>query len=210
MRFNPDAHRRRSIRLGGYDYSRPGAYFVTVCAHGRECRLGEIAGGEVRLNDAGEMVQRTWEELPSKYPGVEIDSFVVMPNHVHGIIVLTDPVGAGPRARPACPGLPARPVEGRPRGASPTRFSLADVVHRFKSLTTARYRSGVARLGWPPFPARLWQRNYYDRIIRGEEELAKIREYIAANPVQWAEDENHPGNVSHPQGRISYSPRGIV
>lgn len=194
MKFNPDAHRRRSMRLKGWDYSRPGGYFVTICTQGRECRLGKIAGGKMRLSDAGEMVRWTWEELPSKYPGVEIDAFVVMPNHVHGIIVLTDAVGAGPRARP---GPHTRPVEGRPQGAAPTRFSLPDVVHRFKSLTTARYRSGVARLGWPPFSARFWQRNYYEHILRGEAEMDRAREYVLCNPLKWTEDENHPMNVEN-------------
>ncbi|MBI3126613.1 MAG: hypothetical protein HYZ11_03310 [Candidatus Tectomicrobia bacterium] len=115
MKFNPDAHRRRSVRLKGWDYASRGAYFVTVCVQGRECRLGEIAGGKMRLSEAGAMVQRTWEELPSKYPGMEIDAFVVMPNHIHGIIVLIDPVGAGPRACPgprARPGIHARPEQG--------------------------------------------------------------------------------------------------
>jgi len=106
MRFDPDKHHRRSIRLRGYDYTRAGAYFVTICTQNRECLFGNIVEGEIWLNDAGHMVQSVWNELSQHYPGVDVDAFVVMPNHIHGIIVLMDDdivVGAGPRARPIGP-----------------------------------------------------------------------------------------------------------
>ncbi len=90
MKYNPDIHHRRSIRLKGYDYSQAGAYFVTVCAKDRACLFGKVVDGWMRLNDAGRIVQATWDGLPFHYGGVEIDEFVVMPNHVHGIILLTD------------------------------------------------------------------------------------------------------------------------
>lgn len=88
--FDPDKHHRRSIRLPGYDYSRAGAYFVTICAQDRACLFGDIADGVMRLNDAGRVVERCWHEIPIHFPHVELDEFVIMPNHVHGIIVIVE------------------------------------------------------------------------------------------------------------------------
>ncbi|HPN32919.1 MAG TPA: hypothetical protein PK843_00255 [bacterium] len=97
MTYDPNKHHRRSIRLKGYDYSQAGAYFVTICTQNRQCLFGDVTDGEMRLNAAGQMVQSVWDELPLFYPGVDIDEFVVLPNHVHGIVIL---VGAAPRGRP--------------------------------------------------------------------------------------------------------------
>jgi REP element-mobilizing transposase RayT len=197
MNYDSTKHHRRAIRLPAYDYAQAGAYFVTVCTQNRECAFGEVVDGEMVLNEPGRMVETVWRELPQHYPGVEVDTLVVMPNHVHGIIMLVgagpgptslpDVVGAGPRA---CPD------PGQPQGVAPTgMMSLPDVVHRFKSLTTARYRRGVLQDRWLPFPGRLWQRNYYEHVIRNEEELDAIRQYIADNPLRWAEDRENPHNV---------------
>jgi REP element-mobilizing transposase RayT len=194
MRFDSDKRHRRSIRLPGYDYAQIGAYFVTIVTQGRVCLLGEVVNGETRLNDAGRIIQAAWDKLPDHYPGVECDEFIVMPNHVHGIIVLVDDsdsgidVGAGPRA---CPGKAKPQKSGQPQGVAPT-MSLADVVHRFKTLTTKRYIDGVKASDWTPFAGRLWQRNYYEHVIRGENELNRIREYIRNNPLQWAMDRENP------------------
>lgn len=95
MKYSPDIHHRRSVRLRGYDYSQAGAYFVTICTQNRECLFGDIVDREMRLNDAGEMVQMVWDEIPANYPGVNIDQIVIMPNHIHGIVVT---VGAAPVA----------------------------------------------------------------------------------------------------------------
>ena len=114
MTYNPDIHHRRSIRLRGYDYSRAGAYFVTICTQNRECLFGEIKNGEMVLNGAGRMVQIVWDEMRGNYPGVETDDFIVMPNHIHGIIVL---VGAGPCA---CPDTGQPQNDGQPQGVAPT------------------------------------------------------------------------------------------
>jgi len=194
MACNPDRHRRRSIRLKGYDYSRAGAYFVTVCTQNRECLFGEVVGMEMVLNGAGRMVQTVWEDMGVYYSGVKTDEFVVMPNHVHGIIVL---VGATPRGRPdslnrtdAGDGIHS----GQAQGPAPT-LSAPDVVHRFKTLTTKRYADGVKQSGWPTFSGRLWQRNYYEHIIRDEASLDRIREYIVNNPAQWALDWENPNFV---------------
>src|SRR3990170_4846715 len=187
MTYDPARDHRRSIRLPAYDYAEAGAYFVTICTQNRECVFGEVVQGRMISNGPGQMVESVWHQLPQHYPGVEVDAFVVMPNHVHGIIILA---GAGPRA---CPDDPGRPQgEGQPQGVAPTKsLSLPHVVHRFKSLTTARYRIGVLQNGWRPFPGRLWQRNYHEHIIRNEEELNHIRQYIIDNPSHWERDEEN-------------------
>ncbi len=194
MKYNPEVHHRRSIRLKDYDYAQAGAYFITICTQGRECLFGEIKDGKMELNPVGRMVQTVWEKLPEHYPGVDIDEFIVMPNHVHGNILLTEIVGAGPRACPAprteqSQNKDGRPLlkTGRPQGAAPT-LALGDVVYRFKSLTTTRYREGVQKNNWLPFPGRLWQRNYYEHIIRDEDSLNKIRDYVVHNPLRWEFD----------------------
>jgi len=183
--------RRASMRLPGYDYSRPGAYFVTVCAQSRACLFGRIAGQEASVNAAGLMVSLVWKDIPVFYPGVGVDSLVVMPNHVHGILLLhgDDRVGSG-----------------QPRGVAPTgsgqgdnmirRMSVGDVVHRFKTMTTRRYVDGVRQLGWPAFAARLWQRNYYEHAIRNDVDMDRVRRYIEENPARWAFDHENPDSHS--------------
>jgi REP element-mobilizing transposase RayT len=362
MPHDPERHHRRSIRLEGYDYRTPGLYVVTICIQHRRPLLGEIIDGEVRPAPAADMVQTTWNEIPWAYPGVEIDAFVVMPNHIHGIIYLLpgdiefDPdstwgaghaghrqaqrpaptgnpiagVGADPRVCPSprnpgpdlgtmppvdanqgarigepgqtqgsaptgnrahagnpshtransgnpprvgadpgvCPSSDnARFDHGDPRaqgngqtqgqgqtqgsaptgnpnadpenpatgvgadpcvcpsppnpnvdpgntpnadatpkgddagghrqteeGDGPPRLSVSDVVKRFKSLTTHRYGVGVRTLDWEPYRGRLWQRNYYETIVRTETDLERFRRYIEENPIRWANDRHNPNN----------------
>ena len=190
MTFNPDIHRRRSIRLQGYDYSQAGAYFITICTQNRECMFGEIVDGKMALNHAGNMIQTVWDEIPFHYAGIEIDEFIVMPNHIHGIITIVV-VGATPRG---CPGVGQE--NGQAQGPAPTggtgntgTLSLGDMVHRFKTMTTKRYADGVKQSGWQSFPGKLWQRNYWEHIVRNEMELNRIREYIHTNPTQWESDQ---------------------
>ncbi len=194
VKFNPKAHHRRSIRLKGYDYSRVGAYFVTICAQNKLCLFGDIVDGRMVLNNGGRMVQTVWDELPKYYPSIETDTFQIMPNHIHGIIVI---VGASPCACPdPRPGTnDGQPrVIGQPRGVAPT-LSLPDVVHRFKTMTTKRYADGAKKNGWPPFPRKLWQRNYYEHIIRNESDLNLTRKYIIENPKKWEFDRENPNSV---------------
>ncbi len=194
MGYDPRVRHRRSIRLAGFDYSQSAAYFVTVCAQGRGSLFGTVVDGTMQPNDAGRMIQAAWDGLPQRFPGLELDAFVVMPNHVHGIIVIpvandaTGPVGAGlvpARCAPITTGATTRATTR----VAPT---LGDVVGAFKSWTTVLYARGVRGAGWVSFDGRLWQRNYYEHIIRGEAELDRIREYIMTNPVRWAEDRENP------------------
>lgn len=182
MKFNPEIHHRRSIRLKGYDYSRNGAYFVTMCIQNRECRLGKIVDNKMILNDAGTMIRSVFEEIPQSYPSAGIEIYQIMPNHVHAIIY----VGKGPCACPS--------GQGQPRGVAPT-LSLPDIIHRFKTLTTKRYMDHVIQRNWQPFLKKLWQRNYFEHIIRDESEFDRLYEYIVNNPLNWAIDENDLENI---------------
>lgn len=192
MHVIPDIRGRRSIRLKGWDYSSPGLYFVTLCVQNRECLFGRIEKGYIKLTAAGRMIEKIWLEMPDKYSGVALDEFVVMPNHVHGILDLY--VGAGPRACP-CDSMDVidRKAKGRTRGSAPTKkLALPDLIRQFKTMTSKEYSEGVFESDWPEFQKRLWQRNYYERIIRNERELEQTRQYIRDNPAAWPQDEENP------------------
>ena len=203
MKYNPDKHHRRSIRLKGYDYSSKGMYYITLCVNKRLCLFGDIEDGEMKLNDAGKIVDRIWQEIPKYYPFVEIDEHTLMPNHLHGIIILNNEnVGAPPCGRPLMnpdngqAQGPANGKYGQAQGPAPTvkRLSLGDVVGRFESFTMYQYILGIKNHQWKPFHKKLWQRNYYEHIIRNENELNKIRKYIIDNPLNWEADEENPKN----------------
>jgi REP element-mobilizing transposase RayT len=185
--YNPDIHNRHSIRLREYDYSQMGAYFVTICTQNRECLFGNIVDGKVILNDAGRMVESIWNELPQHYKGVETDEFIVMPNHFHGIIVL---VGAGL----ALPRIDTTIRHNQ--GAASSAPTLGDIVRTFKSKSTIYVNRLLVRTG-----QRLWQRNYYEHIIRTEDELNRLREYIIDNPTQWAFDNENPDCIEQSKER---------
>lgn len=140
--------------------------------------LGRVIDGDIRPSPAGAMVLEVWNALPTHYPGVEIDEFVVMPNHIHGILVLLSPDES-----PDSQGL-----------AAPT-LSLLEVVQRFKSLTTRRYIAGVTGQRWPRFPSQLWQKSFFERVIRGDQELYNARRYVRENPQQWALDQENPDRL---------------
>ncbi|XOF34189.1 MAG: transposase [Candidatus Electrothrix sp. YB6] len=204
MSYNPDIHHRRSIRLRNYDYTRAGAYFVTICVQHRECLFGGITNGVMRLNDAGRMTEKWFAELENKFHEIECDEFVCMPNHVHFIVVN---VGADLRVRPDIPRVRVRPPNmqpsrqvqpGQTHRSAPTGTSLSDVVQWFKTMTTNEYIRGVKQNGWQPFPGKLWQRNYWDHVIRNETELYRIRQYIRNNPSRWQEDALHPDQPPFP------------
>lgn len=193
MNFNPDIHHRKSIRLKGYDYSQDGAYFVTICAQNRECLFGEIKDGKMILNDAGTFVKECWNETPKRYPIVILDEFVVMPNHFHGIIFIIDERvdRAGTRPAPTnINGNVGAPLVGAQNVVRSQNYpTIGNIIGEFKSITTHEYINGVKNKNWQPFEKRLWQRNYYEHIIRTDKSLNEIREYIIDNPANWEKDE---------------------
>ncbi len=180
MNYDPERHHRCSVRLTGYDYTQAGAYFVTICAQNRACLFGGVVDSEMQLNDAGRIIEHWWFELNRKFSTVQTDEFTVMPNHFHGIVVITDAnVGADLRVGPVRKGAHA----GAP---------LPAVIQWFKTMTTNDYMRGVKIASWPPFDRRLWQRNYYEHIIRNDDSLNRIRQYILDNPARWAFDRENP------------------
>ena len=188
--YGPFFLRRRSIRLKGYDYAQPGAYFVTLCTQGHVCLFGDIVDGEMQLNEYGRVVRQCWDEIPDHFPHAETDAFVIMPNHIHGILwIVHPPVGARPvGARHAAPLQEACPrVE---QFGKPVPGSIPTIVRSLKSAAAQRIN---ALRGTPGVP--IWQRNYYEHIVRGERDLDAIREYILANPARWPADPENPATL---------------
>lgn len=227
-------HHRRSIRLKGYDYSQAGAYFVTICTQNRAEIFGEIRNGEMALSEAGKMIDHWWNVLPSKFSNVILDAFVIMPDHMHGILVIDDEVNVGADQR-VCPNVQKIPDQcvcldtkygecvdfdmyqceqrgyfdvpqgehagspvrrefqgehiGSPQRGSPVRIEGNDgipkMIQWFKTMTTNEYIRHVKTDGWERFDGKMWQRNYYERIIRNDEELWNVQEYIRKNPMKW-------------------------
>ncbi len=203
MKNPSNAHHRRSIRLKGFDYRQGGAYFVTLVVAGRENLFGKIDGSEMVLNETGKLVAALWQALPFHFP-ISLGNWVVMPNHHHGIIVLRpDELGlndidhpeiiVGGRGEAVGRVISGAQIFSNPT-ASPLRAphgtapgSLAAIVQSFKSLSTRRVNALRNTTGAP-----LWQRNYYEHIIRNDEEWDLIARYISSNPLRWAEDEENP------------------
>jgi uncharacterized protein (TIGR00252 family) len=180
---------RKSPRLSDYDYALEGAYFVTVCVQGRLYLFGEIVDGNMRLNPAGQMIVKWWRELERKFPSMKIDEyFVVMPNHFHGIVWVPE---EEPCSKPNPVTSPANSLLPLPKGGH-TGPPLQRIVQWFKTMTTNNYIHGVKEHGWQPFKGILWQRSFYDHVIRDEASLNRIREYISTNPLRWDLDRENP------------------
>ncbi|MCY4653976.1 MAG: transposase [Dehalococcoidia bacterium] len=198
-RYDLNQPRRKPIRLKGYDYSRVGAYFITIVAQGRMCLFGDVVDGEMRLNDAGMMVRRVWDGMPDRFPHIEMDEFVVMPNHGHGVIVIQQSPGENSAHPPVGASLVGAQsptnIHSDTRATTRVAPTLGDVVGAFKSLTTLEYGRGVRETGWPSFDKRLWQRNYYEHIIRNDKEWNMVREYINDNPARWETDSENPDAI---------------
>jgi REP element-mobilizing transposase RayT len=173
---------RKSIRLPFYDYSGGGFYFVTLCTSDWEPIFGKVEDGKMKMNEFGQSAEFVWDEIPQHFPNVEIDAFVIMPNHVHGVIVIKENgnIVKPTRAQHAAP---LRNKNGSKSG------SLGVIVRSFKSAVT---REINLQRGTPG--VTVWQRNYYEHVIRDERDLERIREYIENNPLRWALDEENPEN----------------
>jgi REP element-mobilizing transposase RayT len=170
MKYNPNIHHRRSIRLKGYDYSQAGLYYVTICVQNREYIFGEIIDNEMQLNENGKIVQMVWNELPQHYHNVQLDEFIVMPNHIHGIIMLVggDFVGAGFKPAPTIRTI---------------THGLPEIVRALKTFSARKINELRNTRG-----EKLWQRNYWEHIIRNEQSHQRIVNYIIDNPKKWKND----------------------
>jgi REP element-mobilizing transposase RayT len=174
-KYDPNKHHRRSIRLKGYDYTQPGAYFITICTYQRHMLLGEIVGGKMILNECGMIARDEWLKTAQIRDNVQLHEgeFVVMPNHLHGIIWIVGTTG------------PVVPTQNDlPHGSKPG--SVGAIIGQFKSVTTKRVNQILHSPGVP-----LWQRNYYEHIVRNDDELNAIRQYILDNPLKWELDQDN-------------------
>jgi putative transposase len=202
MTYHPQKHQRQSIRLRQYDYSWPGAYFVTLCVREKDCVLGEIVDGEMRLSEWGRIVHEFWDVIPDHFPNVSVDGRITMPNHGHAIIKI-DHARRGAVAAPhvATPNVvashdamsdDAASHDGNAGGktgeeTSPLRPTLGQIVAYYKYQTTKRINELRGRPGVP-----FWQRNYWEHVVRDEIDLNRIRQYIENNPLRWHEDQLNP------------------
>lgn len=177
--YNPDIHNRKSIRLDWYDYTQAWLYFITISVKSKLCLFWEITNDEMLLSDAWEMVVKLWLELEKSFPHIHLHDFVVMPNHFHWIVKIKN-------------GWTENRVNTRftPTGGKfeYSKQWIPSIMQAFKSKTTYEYTQWVYNLWWPIFNKKLWQKDFYEHIIRNEESYLKITEYIKNNPLKWDED----------------------
>ena len=184
MTYNPTVHQRRSIRLQGYDYAQAGAYFITICTHQREYLFGQIANKEMKLNDVGLVVKQEWEKSAVLRPYIKLGEFVIMPNHFHGIIWMLDDDGRDTACNDTARRDTARRVPTTiEQFGKPVTGSIPTIVRAFKSAVTRQINLIRQTQGAP-----VWQRNYYDHIIRDNKSYEQIAQYILENPAKWETD----------------------
>ena len=204
MKSKSNLPRRRAMRLRNYDYSQPGAYFVTTCVRHRKCLFGTITDGKMQLNEIGQIIVECWNRIPQHFPSVELGESVIMPNHIHGIIAWGI---AGTRIpRPLVGARSPRPPENinnrrgevpSPVDTNPIRRgevsspALGKVIAYFKYQSTKHINQHHNTPG-----KRIWQRNYYDHVIRNDTDLQRLRQYVQDNPMKWTLDQLHPDNPS--------------
>ncbi|MCF6153948.1 MAG: transposase [Candidatus Brocadia sp.] len=206
MTYDPKLHHRRSLRLKEYDYSRNGAYFITVRSYDKKCIFGNILIESVELTRLGKIVNDFWYEIPNHFKNVQLDTFIVMPNHIHGIIIINDDCmdavstspsnmnvnngrgGVSPRPQSEYT-LPIHEINGRGKTPLKWKRTLSQIIGYYKYQTTKI----INQLNKTP-GNHVWQRNYYDHIIRNVDDFNKIREYIIQNPLKWALDRENPEN----------------
>lgn len=192
MNYDPERSHRRSIRLKRYDYSLPGTYFVTLISHGRVCLFGDIEDGKINLNSIGKLVVECWLSIPKNFSNARLDELILMPNHLHGIIIICDSLGKGE----AFAEIFKSTVDTNLVNASPLRpigtqqGSLGAIIQNFKSVSTRMVNQKYFEAG-----NKIWQRNYFERIIRNDRELNAIRQYIRDNPNNWKLDRENPINI---------------
>jgi putative transposase len=186
MPYNPEIHHRKSVRLKGYDYSRAGLYFITVCAYKHGLLFGDVVGNKMCLNENGEFVNKCWQEISNHYPNVVLDEFVIMPNHIHGIIQIIDNntriqnnqngenVGAQNIE-------PLQPKQNINKYQHIIPGSIGAIIRGFKIGVTKWFRQNTDIY-------TVWQRNYHEHIIRNEKEFYRIKNYIRQNPIMWSDD----------------------
>ena len=184
--------RRKHLRLRGYDYAFAGVYFVTICSAGKRPVFGSIRGERAVLSSAGEIVRSEWTALVERFARLVLDEFVIMPNHLHGVLAFVGHAGG------ASPAPTTGSTTGKPGGASPAAEggaspspTLFDVIGAFKSISTIKVNRLLGRRGVP-----LWQRSYYEHIVRTGEDLRKIQRYILENPLMWWLDPENPNRKS--------------
>jgi putative transposase len=167
MKYDPGKHHRRSIRLKHHDYTKSAAYFVTIVTNNRAAFFGDITNTDMNLNGFGVIVEKLWKGLPDRFPTVSLDAFILMPNHLHGIIII------------------GKNREKDNSGAMNRAPTLGNIIRGFKGSSTRKLRqAGTADFAW--------QRNYHEHVIRNENSLDRIRRYILDNPEQWMIDRENP------------------
>ncbi len=175
-------YNRHSFRKKGYDYSQSGLYFITICTENKIHLFGKITNGEMQLNNEGKIVAKEWIKTAKIRNEVELDKWTIMPNHFHSIIKITQRRGTACRAH-----LPTQQfTHPTQQYANPIPYSLPTIIRSFKSAVT----KGINELNNHP-GTKLWQRNYWEHIIRNDDELYRIRQYIMRNPINWQKDRLH-------------------
>ncbi len=171
MSINSHCYHRHSVRLVGYDYSSPGAYFVTIATFEHLCTFGKIISSVMMTNDLGKIIEECWYDIPDHFPNTEILSFVVMPNHIHGIISIHEEASRGTIHRAPTTEKFGKPVAG----------SIPTMIRTYKAATSRQARQDLGIV-------KIWQRNYYEHIIRNQIELENVARYIVGNPQSWVDD----------------------
>jgi REP element-mobilizing transposase RayT len=187
--FDPHKHHRRSIRLPNYDYSQAGVYYVTIVAWHRECLFGNAVDGEMVLSKFGLVAQQQWEKLPKRFPNIGLGAYTIMPNHMHGIIEILAGRGTAVNLNDF-DGDMSRHAPTHEQFQKPVKGSVPTIIRSYKSAVSYRINLMRNTDGVP-----VWQRNYYEHIIRNEQDLQNKTDYIEANPMLWDEDDENPLNI---------------